>query len=271
MLNNNKKGIVIIITLIIVLAGVLTLGIIKDRKVNSDNKADYNNYIEESKTTEVAAKTEEVKETTKEATSPEELNFYGKLKNKKAVKILILGDGLALSQGSTSNGGLWDAGLRNLIQNTYGSTVELISLAKAGSASSVGLTVAKSNNLEGYDLVITCFGHNDSNSAININDFKTNYTGIVNEIKVKSPKVIILPLLPSTLPLDNKYRLKIQEVATENSLTCIDTKTAFINSGITEAKLLNGNLPSDIGYQVYTETVGNVIKGRNEIKTLRAL
>lgn len=256
MLNNNKRGITIIITLIIVLAGVLTLGIIKDRKVSSDNKADYNKYIEESKTTEVAAEPEEVKG----ETSPENLNFYGKLKDKKAVRILVLGDGLALSQGSTSNGGLWDAGLRNLIQNTYGSTVELISLAKAASASSVGLNVAKSNNLENYDLVITCFGHNDSNSAININGFKTNYIGIVNEIKSKSPKVVILPVLPSTLPLDNKYRLKIQEVATENGLICIDTKTAFINSGITEAKLLNGNLPSDIGYQVYTEAVAKVIK-----------
>lgn len=260
MLNNNKKGIAIIITLILAFAGVLTLGIIKDRKVNSDNQADYNKYIEKSKTTEVAAKTEEVKGTTKVETKLEDLNFYGKLKNKTAVKILILGDGLALSQGSTSSAGTWDAGVSNLIQNTYGSTVGLTSLAKAGAASSVGLTVAKSNNLEGCDLVITCFGHNDSNSAININDFKTNYTAVVNEIKIKSPKVVILPLLPSTLPLDNKYRLKIQEVAQENGLTCIDTKTAFINSGITETKLLNGNLPSDIGYQVYTEAIGNVIK-----------
>ena len=96
-MNNNKKGVAIIITLILVFAGVLTLGIMKDKKNNSDNQADYNKYIEESKTTGTVAKTEEVKETPK-VTTEENLDFYGKLKNKKAVKVLVLGDGLALSQ-----------------------------------------------------------------------------------------------------------------------------------------------------------------------------
>ena len=259
MLNNDKKGIAIIITLILVFAGVLTLGVIKDKKSNEANQAD-NKYIEGSKTTEVAAKTEEVKATAQQETPQEVLDFYGKLKNKKAVKVLILGDGLALSQGSTSSSGVWDAGVVNLLKTTYGSTVNLISLAKAGATSSVGLNVAKNNNLEGYDLVITCFGQNDNTSAINSNDFKTNYAGIVKEIKAKSPKATILPILPSTLALDNNYRAKIQEVATENDLTCIDTKTAFTKSGIAEVKLLNGSLPSDVGYQLYTQTIGETIK-----------
>jgi len=258
-LNNNKKGVAIIITLILVFAGVLTLGIMKDKKNNSDNQADYNKYIEESKTTGTVAKTEEVKETPK-VTTEENLDFYGKLKNKKAVKVLILGDGLALSQGSTSNSGVWDAGVVNLLQTTYGSTAELVSLAKAKAAASVGLSVAKSNSLEGYDLVITCFGQNDSSSAVNIDEFKTNYAGIIKEIKDKNKNATVLPILPSTLALDNKYRAKIQEVATENALTCIDTKTAFTKSGITEAKLLNGSLPSDVGYQLYTQTIGETIK-----------
>lgn len=259
-MSNNKKGIAIIIILIFVFAGVLTLGIIKDKKNTSENQADYNKYIEGSKTTETAAKTEEVKETPKVQTTEEVLDFYGKLKNKKAVKVLILGDGLALSQGSTSNSGVWDVGVSNLLQTTYGSTVEMVSLAKAKAISSVGLSVAKSNNLEGYDLVITCFGQNDNISAVNINDFKTNYAGIVKEIKDKNKNATVLPILPSTLALDNKYRAKIQEVATENGLTCIDTKTAFTKSGIAETKLLNGSLPSDVGYQLYTQTIGEVIK-----------
>lgn len=260
MLNNNRNGKVIIITLMLIFVGVLTLGIIKDKKINSNNEEDYNNYIEEAKTTVKAETTETDTKASEEVVKTEAVDFYGKLKNKSAVKVLILGDGLALSQGSTSSAGTWDAGVFNLIQNTYGSAVELTSLAKAGASSSVGLTVAKNNKLEGYDLVITCFGHNDSNSASNINDLKTNYVGIVNEIKTKNPKAVILPILPSTLQLDNKYRLKIQEVAAENNLTCVDMKTAFVNSGISDAKLLNGNLPSDIGYQIYTQTIGSVIK-----------
>lgn len=256
MLNNNKKGIAIIIVLTLVFAGVLTLGIIMDKKFNMDNQAEYNKYIGESKTAEAAAKNEE----TKEEPEKKVLDFYGKLKNKEAVKILILGDGLALSQGSTSNEGLWDAGIVNLIQTTYGSTAKLISLAKAGAVSSVGLNIAKTNSLEGYDLVITCFGHNDNNSAVNINEFKTNYAEIIKEIKDKNQKAIILPILASTLDLENKYRATILEVATENALTCVDTKTTFINSGTTQSRLLNGNLPNNSGYQLYTQTIGDIIK-----------
>lgn len=256
MLNNTKKGIVMIITLILVLAGVLTLGILKDKNSKDDNQDNYSANIEETKTEE----TEDVKEKPQTETAEEVTDFYGKLKNKEALKVLILGDGLALSQGSTSNNGVWDTGVVNLIKNTYGNAVEMVSLAKAKATTLVGLSVVNNNKIENYDLVITCFGHNDNMAAVNINDFEKNYSEMITQIKKMSPNATILPVLPSTLALDNNYRRKIQEVATENSLTCVDTKTAFANSGLTDAELLNGTLPNDTGYKLYTQTVGETIK-----------
>ena len=37
-------------------------------------------------------------------------------------------------------------------------------------------------------------------------------------------------------------------------------KKAFTTSSIGEANLLNGTLPNDTGYQIYTQTIGEVIK-----------
>ncbi|MDS0526685.1 SGNH/GDSL hydrolase family protein [Clostridium sp. SHJSY1] len=259
-MNNSKKGLIIIIALTFVFIGVLTMGIIKDRNLNtalaeSSTKKVQEEPKEETKTEEKAPeeKKEEVKNT-------ETLDFYGKLKEKQSVRILILGDGLAMSQGRTSENGIWDKGVANLIQTTYGSKVELKSLAQGGASTAVGIDIVKANDIKDYDLVITCFGHNDNNTSVNTNQMKTNYNNIIAEVKNKSPKATIIVVLPSTLALDNTYRDNIQKVATENNVAVADMKKAFTESGVKESTLMNGALPNDKGYQVYTQTIGNVIK-----------
>ncbi|WP_143315811.1 SGNH/GDSL hydrolase family protein [Clostridium sp. HBUAS56017] len=260
-MNNSKKGLITISALALILVFVLAAGIIKDRKLNSINKEEYvasltNSSKEESKNTkEVKAQEPPV-----EDKSTKSLDFYGKLKEKQPVRVLILGDGLAMSQGRNSDNGIWDQGVASLIQNTYGSKVELKSLAQSGASTTVGVNVAKNNDISNYDLVITCFGHNDNSTLVNPSQSKTNYSNILAEIKSKSPKATIIPVLPSTLALDNTYRLTIQKLAAENNLTCADMKKAFTESASQESTLLNGSLPNDKGYQIYTQTVGNIIK-----------
>ncbi|MGG7178131.1 SGNH/GDSL hydrolase family protein [Clostridium paraputrificum] len=261
-MNNSKKGLAIIVTLAIVLITVFTFGILRDRKISAKNREDYKAWIEG--TVETSNQKEEIVESVVEDTEAkgeaEELNFYGKLKNKKPVRVLILGDGLALSQGRNTDNGIWDQGVASFIQSTYGSTVELKSLAQNGAASAVGYNVVKNNDISNYDFIITCYGQNDNNAAVNIDQFRTNYDSIIKEIKAKNPNGTIVPILPSTLTTDNRYRTTIQAIATEHGLQVADTKTTFINSGIPEGTLSNGVLPNDKGYQLYTETVGNVIK-----------
>ena len=262
-MNNSKKGLGIIGILTIVLIVVFTFGILQDRKVNAKNREDYLAWLEgvdNSSTPKEELADKQVEEPVVKEPEVEELDFYGKLKNKKSVKVLILGDGLALSQGRNTNEGIWDQGVASLIESTYGSTVELKSLAQNGAASAVGYNVVKNNDISNYDLIITCYGQNDNNAAVNIDQFRANYESIIQEIKGKNAKGVIIPILPSTLTIDNKYRNAIQAIATDNGLKVADTKTAFINSGMTEATLSNGVLPNDKGYQLYTETIGNVIK-----------
>jgi hypothetical protein len=261
-LNNSKKGLLTVIALALILICVLAAGILKDKKLNNANKEEYTASLtsaskEEPKETKEEAKVEEKPVVEKDT---QNLDFYGKLKEKQSVRVLILGDGLAMSQGRASDNGVWDQGVANLIQSTYGSKVELKSLAQSGASTSVGVSVVKDSDIKDYDLVITCFGQNDSNTLVNPSQMKTNYNSIITEIKSKSPKATIIPVLPNTLALDNTYRLTIQKVATENKLTCADMKKAFTESGMQESSLINGYLPNDKGYQIYTQTIGNVIK-----------
>lgn len=255
-MNNSKKGLIIVTTLIFVFIGVLTMGIIKDRNLNKAlAESSTKKLQEETKTEEKAS--EEKKEETKDKQA---LDFYGKLKEKQSVRILILGDGLAMSQGKTSDNGAWDKGVTNLIKTTYGSKVELKSLAQSGTSTAAGIDIVKSNDIKDYDLVITCFGHNDNNTSVKPNQMKTNYNNIIAEVKNKSPKATIIVVLPSTLAPGNTYRDNIQKVATENNVIVADMKKAFTEAGTKESTLMNGSLPNDKGYQVYTQTIGNVIK-----------
>lgn len=267
-MNNSKKGLIIVIVLAFVFIGVLTMGILQDRKLNSMDKEQYTASLSDADTKkskeepnkEVKAEEKVQEQKVEDNKNTQTLDFYGKLKEKQLVRVLILGDGLAMSQGKTSDSAAWDQGVASLIQNTYGSKVELKSLAQGGAATATGLDITKGNDIKDYDLVITCFGQNDNNASVNISQVKTNYNNIITEVKNKSPKANIIVILPNTLPLENTYRSTIQKVATDNNLVIADMKKAFTDSGAKEASLMNGSLPSDKGYQIYTQTIGNVIK-----------
>ena len=269
-MNNSKKGIAIIVLLIFILGVVLTAGIIKDKKLSKENKDDYNNYIatikdkddSDTKDTESSKSNDDSSQSDNNDSGKEQnLNFYDKLKAKSPVKVLVLGDGIALSQGSTTSDGKWVEGLANFIKTTYGSEVEVKSLAKSGTKADEGLNIAKSNDLTGYDLVETCFGQNDNNAKTDAKAFKTSYLGIIDEIKSKNSNAVIIPVLSSTLDANNNYRKAISEIAQEKSLSAADVKQAFVDSGA-EASLVTGSLPNDKGYKYYTLTIANIIKNK---------
>lgn len=259
-MNNSKKGLIIVIALTFVFIGVLTIGIIKDRNLNTALAESSIKKVKEEPKEEVNTEKkvpEEKKEVVKEIQT---LDFYGKLKEKQSVRILILGDGLAMSQGRTSDNGVWDKGVANLIQNTYGSKVELKSLVQSGASTGVGIDIVKANDIKDYDLVIACFGHNDNSTLVNTTEMKNNYNNIIAEVKNKSPKAAIIVILPNTLAVGNTYRDNIKKLATENNLIVADMKKAFTESGVKESTLMNGTLPNDKGYQMYTQTIGNAVK-----------
>ena len=263
-MNNSRKGLGIIIVLFIVLIGVLTLGIFKEKKMQKDSESVTSEWVaskdnstsKEEDKKEGEKPSDEEKKEEQEAPKEEYKGLYSKLKNKADVRMLVLGDGLALSQGRNTTAGIWDKEIANWMTNTYGSKVELVSLARAGATSAVGYEVAANNDISNYDLIIICFGQNDNNKLNNINTFNANYQGIINKVKEKNPEGTILPILPSTLVADNAYRVAIQNISKNNTLNAIDVSNEFANSGVAINQLVgNAGLPNDKGYGLYIKAV----------------
>ena len=262
-MNNSRKGLGIIIVLFIVLIGVLTLGILKEKKMQKDSESVTSEWVaskdnstsKEDKKEEEKPSNEEKKEE-QEAPKEEYKGLYSKLKNKADVRMLVLGDGLALSQGRNTTAGIWDKEIANWMTNTYGSKVELVSLARAGATSGVGYEVAANNDISNYDLIIICFGQNDNNKLTNINTFNANYQGIINKVKEKKPEGTLPPKLPSKFVADSAYRVAIQNISENNTLNAIDVSNEFANSGVAINQLVgNAGLPNDKGYGLYIKAV----------------
>lgn len=269
MVNNSRKGIGIIILLLVVLIGVLTLGVLNDKRVEKINRDKHSEWVSSkgegdsnSSNTGEESQPEQEPENKEEPKAPveEKEDFYSKLKNKSDVRMLVLGDGLALSQGRNTIEGKWDEGIKNWITQTYGSKVEFKSLAKAGANSTVGLQEVQDSDINNYDLIIVCYGQNDNNKLVNIDTFKTNYQGIINKVKEKNPNGVVLPILPSTLTKNNPYRAAIQTIAANSGIKTVDVRDEFENSGVDFNTLMGPQLPNDKGYKLYTEAVTKVIK-----------
>lgn len=263
-MNNSKKGLGVILVLIIVLFGVLTLGFLRDKKFQGESEGTMSEAVEsqeESTDNEDTSNEEQPLEEPVEEPSVEYKDLSSKLKNKVDVRMLVLGDGLALSQGRASDAGIWDRSIANWITSKYGSKVELISLAKGGSTSAMGYEVATNNDISKYDLILVCFGQNDNNKSTNVDTFNTNYQGIINKVKEGNPDGTILLILPSTLTGDNSYRVAMKSIAETNNFNAVDINEEFKNSGIATSELVSNGLPNDKGYELYTQAVTKVIEG----------
>ena len=262
----NKKQISAIAALCAVLIVVLAVGAIKEKKQDKQNLADYNAWLEQKSSekgeaqVQIDQREQKAEENKTEAESAKNENFYKKLAKKEKVKVLIIGDGIALSEGKTSEDGVWQNGVSYIIKNTYGCESEVVSLAKNKSKVSDGIKVVGNNDVKDYDLIITCFGHNDSRDKISIDEFKTNYVTLITKLKEANGNVIIMPIVESTLEKDNVYRNAIINTCSESSIDYADMKLAFEKSGIIERNLENNDLPNNTGYQIYTQTIGEVIK-----------
>ena len=256
-MNNSKRGFILVIILAVILVGVIIAGVIKDKQESKISNEEYSAYVEA-----VSEESEESNKTDYEEVDPSKTEgLVEKLRAKQDIKILMLGDDMAISIGRSSDSGIWSEGIKNLLQTTYGSKADLKLLGKEGATTETGVALVKENDLSEYDLVILCYGNNDNKNSLKVQDVKTNYTEIITKIREKSPHALMIAVLESSLELNNSYRLAISEVATSNSLIIADMRNAFNSSGMKESSLAKNGFPNDQGYQVYTQAIVDKIKG----------
>lgn len=246
-MNNSKKGFVIIILLSIVLIAVIGLGVMKTKKLNTINQKEFKEFMDEFNNATLDKDKKSV-------------DFVGKLKGKQEINMLVLGDGLAASQGKTTDDGIWSNGVTKFIKETYGSSVKLQVLAEPNAKVEDGVNTVNLNDVSNNDLIILCYGNNDSANKTSIDSFKASYTNLVTKVKNENPNALVIAIMPNTLELENKYRIKMMEVCNEKAIAYGDLKTAFKESGQAESKLIKNSLPTDAGYKLYSQTVSNIIK-----------
>ncbi|SFU63434.1 Lysophospholipase L1 [Clostridium sp. DSM 8431] len=257
-MSNSKKGLYIIIALAAILIVIIGAGKFKEKKENKINNEEYiasmSKASDSNEEKEETTEEEEKQDTSKMKSAPE------KLRAKEDVKVLMLGDAIAMSSGRTSENGIWSEGIKSAILKEFGSKASMEVIAQKDATTATGLNQLKNADLSGYDIVILCYGYNDNKDKLKVEDVKADYKAIVDKIMKENNHAMIMSVLESSLELNNPYRSAINEVSTTKSLITVDMKNAFVSSGIKESSLASNGLPNDKGYQVYTQAVESKLK-----------
>jgi len=194
--------------------------------------------------------------------------FYQKLKEGRPVSILIIGDDIGASSGSTAGNG-WIDQLTNKLYATYKSTVTVTKITHGGAnivRSWIEYNSMIENNKQSgvssnFDCVFICDGKNYQ-SIDELKQFHMFYENLIVRLIKNDPKSEIFPMIESSIKTDNGFTVDIKNISDHYELDLIDTRTAFNQSGKNYSDLSkDGVHPNDAGYTLYAEQMYNVISG----------
>jgi len=194
--------------------------------------------------------------------------FYQKLKEGRPVSILIIGDDIGASSGSTAGNG-WIDQLTNKLYATYKSTVTVTKITHGGAnivRSWIEYNSMIENNKQSgvssnFDCVFICDGKNYQ-SIDELKQFHMFYENLIVRLIKNDPKSEIFPMIESSIKTDNGFTVDIKNISDHYELDLIDTRTAFNQSGKNYSDLSkDGVHPNDAEYTLYAEQMYNVISG----------
>lgn len=187
-------------------------------------------------------------------------NVYEKINSNKKVNILIVGDSIGAGQGSDKY--FWGDLFKKHLMKAYGVDAELENISIGATTTFCGYSILKLYKKHmSYDIVIICYGHNDSSE-----NFEIFYEELVNFIEKKCPKCKIISILEASInQTKDDYRQKmnaIKNIALKHNIIIADTISAFSKSSYTLEDLTDEyNVhPNDKGQMIYFETVKNAFE-----------
>ncbi|UXZ08768.1 SGNH/GDSL hydrolase family protein [Clostridium perfringens] len=245
--NRSKSKIldISIIILIIALALVIAVGTI-DKKTLAKNmeiySADSSNNSEDNK---------------KQATTS---NPYEKIKKGEEVNILVLGNGVGLSEGKTDESGNWTSSISKWLEETYKSKANITNLSQDKATVKVGLEELEKNK-DNFDLAYIIFGEDDQ-KALKPNEFKEDYEKIIKNLKERNKDISIVPIIENSLRKKNEYTNIIEDIGKANDLKVLDMATVFTKDPAPYAKLTTkgGIYPNNVGYSLYFSNIKSLIE-----------
>lgn len=235
-----------IIILIIALIVVIGVGTIRDKKTLARNMETYS-----------GDSTSSSENNENQATTS---NPYEKIKEGKEVNILVLGNGIGLSEGKTDESGNWTSSLSKWLEETYKSKANITNLSQDKATVKVGLEELEKNK-DNFDLAYIIFGENDQ-KTLKPNEFKEDYEKIIEILKERNKNVDIVPIIENSIRKKNEYTTIIEAIGKDNYIKALDMATVFTKDPAPYAKLTTkgGIYPNNIGYSLYFSNVKSLIE-----------
>ena len=176
-------------------------------------------------------------------------NAWQKLACGQDIHFLVVGDSI----GALG----WTYDVADWIAENYRVGCDIKNISLGGNTSYGGfVSLAMLDDGISYDLILVCYGENDLPDA-----FKTEYEALIRTILKRYDNCSIIPILESSQREYNEKMQWIQQVADYYNLVPADTIAAFENSGYAYEKLSwDGKHPSDLGGEIYAQTVETVIR-----------
>ena len=246
--NRSKSKVLDISIIILIIALILVIGVgtIRDKKTLARNMETYS-----------GDSTSSSENNENQATTS---NPYEKIKEGKEVNILVLGNGIGLSEGKTDDSGNWTSSLSKWLEETYKSKANITNLSQDKATVKVGLEELEKNK-DNFDLAYIIFGENDQ-KALKPNEFKEDYEKIIEILKERNKNVDIVPIIENSIRKKNEYTTIIEAIGKDNYIKVLDMATVFTKDPAPYAKLTTkgGIYPNNVGYSLYFSNVKSLIE-----------
>lgn len=201
--------------------------------------------------------------TSGEIISEDTSSVYRKLENGEDIRILIVGDSIGLEASKETDRGGWVCRLQDYLTNKYKCKVSVTNLSVYGTTTKYGYEKLLNSNISNYDLAFICFGINDRNQKMSVEEFESNYKNIIKEIKDKNNNCDIIPIIESAFRQYDDFTNVIMKLSNSNRFSYADTIEAYNKSGIKYSELSNDTVhPNDKGYEIYFKVVSNIIDSK---------
>jgi|GEM_PF-6050732 len=194
-----------------------------------------------------------------------EHNAYWKIKNKKNLNILVIGDSISNNAGASSaKNGFQNVFARNL-KSTYGiKKVNVKNVSYSGNTTYCGIVnafMASTNGVE-YDIALLTFCANDKKSI-----FGRDFEQLIRVVQTRYPNIVIIPVLEAWNKNYKDSRIKkIIKLSKHYNLAYADAIKVFNNSGCKRSKLIkkDGYHATNLGHKLYAKALMNVVEAQIE-------
>ena len=188
------------------------------------------------------------------------LNVYEKIRLKKNIHYLIIGDSIGRGAGVDNPALTWFNQWEELMKTNYRIPLTRHSIVQSGATAFEGLYLFHhAPNKDPVDLIFILFGENDR-KYMKANEFAYFYNSLLKKVKRTFPDAEVITITESCLT-DEAFAATIKELSMRYETNHIDMRLPFKKSNLTTEQLTKDFVhPNHRGYQLYADAIFQLIK-----------